>query len=173
MEIVIEFAKLLVPAGLVLYAMFLTIKSFINKEREEKLIALKEKHAENLVPIRLQAYERIVLLLERIAPNNLIVRLRDSQYSAREFQELLNKEIREEFNHNLSQQVYMSDESWNLVKNAIEEIIALINNAATQLSGEATSLDLSKKIFNIMMEQGIDPVSHPLKYVKEEIRSTF
>jgi hypothetical protein len=173
MEIVIEFAKLLIPAAVVLYAMYLTVVAFINKERDEKILAIKSRSSESVTPIRLQAYERMALFLERISPKNLILRLSDPSLTSAQFQHVMVREIRDEYNHNLSQQVYMSDDSWELIKNAMEEVIAIINNAASELDPEAKSVELNKKIMNHLIEKDLDPVNYSLKFIKDEVRSLF
>lgn len=173
MEVLEDFVKILLPSALVLYAMYLTIRSFLNKDVERRLIDVKLKNTEIVLPIRLQAYERMCLFLERISPGNLILRLNNSEYSAGEFQQVLLSEIREEYNHNLSQQVYMSDEAWTQVKNAMEEVIATINDAARQLSPEARSIDLARAIFETTIQQDLDPNGRALRFVKNEIRQQF
>lgn len=173
MEIVIEFAKLLVPAALVLYAMYLLVKSFLNKELEKKMVDIKIKNNETVLPIRLQAYERMCLFLERMAPNNLIPRINKSGLSAREFQHVLLNEIREEFNHNVSQQVYMSHESWQMVKNAKEDLIVTINNAADEVDEKASAIDLSRKIIEKSMDRENEPISRALDFIKDEIQQSF
>jgi hypothetical protein len=173
MDALIELVKIIIPAILVLYAVFLIVKSFLNKEFESKVLELRMKNTETVLPIRLQAYERMCLFLERISPNNLVLRLNDSGYTVREFQQVLLNDIRQEYNHNLSQQVYMSDESWNLTKKAMEEIVVVINTAAGNLDGEGSSLDLSKMIFEQMMGKNSDPVSAALTHMKDEIRQIF
>jgi seryl-tRNA synthetase len=82
-------------------------------------------------------------------------------------------EIREEFNHNLSQQIYMSDESWKHIKNTVEDIIALINTSAQKLGEDARSVELAKVIFNEMEKREVDPVEMALSEVKSEIRALF
>lgn len=173
MDILYEFGKILLPAGAVLYAMYLMVKSFLTKDLEKKLIDIKLKNIATVLPVRLQAYERICLLLERISPNNLVIRLNNNNMTAPQFQQILIGEIRQEFNHNLSQQVYLSDESWTMVKNAKEDVVSVINMAAQQLNGEAKSVDLAKKIFEIMMEKNNDTIDFALKKVKDEIRTAF
>ena len=96
MEIIIEFGKLLIPALLVLYAMYLTVKTLLEKEKTGKELDLKIKTYETLFPLRIQAYERLTLLLERISPNNMLVRLSNPKFTANEFQRLLVREIRDE-----------------------------------------------------------------------------
>lgn len=173
MEILIEFGKILLPSAAVLYAMFLVVKSFLDKELEKQALQVRGKSIETVLPNRLHAYERICLFLERISPNNLVVRLNNGDYTAREFQHIMLKEVREEYNHNVSQQVYMSDEVWDLVKTAKEELIVSINESAMGLDEKATGLDLSKRLFDTAMERDFDPIQKALVAVKAEIRTTF
>ena len=173
MEILADLAKIIIPAAIVLYGMYLTVKSFTTKELERSMVDLKMKNRDIILPIRLQAYERITLFLERISPNNLVMRLNDSGLNAKQFQHILISEIRNEYNHNLSQQVYMTDNAWKLVVNVKEEIIAVINQAGHSLPDDAKSLDLAKKIFALMAEKEIDPVLTALSDIKDEIRQVF
>lgn len=173
MEIVIEFGKLLIPALLVLYAMYLTIKSVMEKEVAKREVDLKIKNYEKILPLRLQAYERLALLLERISPNNIMVRLNNPSYSAKEFQHLLVREIRDEFNHNLSQQVYVSEECWTLVKKAIEDTISLINQAGSGLKEDAKAMDLTKTLFSQVFQDQTDSISHALSQLKREVSQFY
>ena len=109
MEYIADLLKIVLPAGLVIYGMYLTVMSFLNKEREKLLVDLKTQNTQTILPIRLQAGERLCLLLERITPNNLIRRVNNPTFSAADLHRQLLTEVREEFNHNLAQQVYFSD----------------------------------------------------------------
>jgi hypothetical protein len=173
MDIITELLRILLPAGLVLYGMFLTVRSFLDKEFERKLIELKVKNTDIVLPIRLQAYERMCLFLERISPNSLIRRVNNSEYNATELHGLLLNEIREEYSHNVSQQVYMSDEAWTQVRSAMEEVIVLINDSASGVQPDARSIELAKRIFEQMIGQNIDPTARALKFIKDEIRVVF
>jgi hypothetical protein len=173
MEAIIEFGKILIPASVVLYLAYLLVRSFIQKEIEMKRLEVRGRSIETILPNRLQAYERITLFLERISPQNLLVRLNAPGLPAREFHQLLLAEIRNEYNHNVSQQVYMSEEVWNLVKNAKEDLIVSINDSASEMKTEATSLDLSKKIFEKSVNKSVDPIAHALTELKKEIQRTF
>src|SRR5690606_39444922 len=99
MDLIADILKIVLPAGLVIYGMYLVAVSFLKSERENKLISLKTKNSETILPLRLQAAERICLLLERVTPNNLIRRVNTGNYSAKELHHLLLSEVREEFNH--------------------------------------------------------------------------
>lgn len=173
MEAVIEFGKILLPASIVLYGAYLLVRAFIQREIELKQLEVRGRSIETILPNRLQAYERITLFLERMSPQNLLVRLNTASIPAREFHQLLLSEIRNEYNHNVSQQVYMSEEVWNMVKNAKEDLIVTINEAASDMGMESTSLDLSKKIFERTVNKPVDPLAHALTELKREIQRTF
>jgi hypothetical protein len=173
MENLIDFGKILLPAALVLYAMYLGVKVMVAKELTQKQMEMRQRSIEITLPIRLQAYERMILFLERITPNNLVIRVNQPDLSAREFHQILLKEIRDEYNHNVSQQVYMSIDVWSEIKTAKEDLITAINASSSELSDEATSLDLAKKLFEYLMEKNIDPIDHAIKSLKKEISETY
>ncbi len=173
MEIATDLIKILVPAGAILYAMYLTVKAFLEKDFEKRMAELKLKNTEQILPVRLQAYERIILLLERISLGNLIMRVRNQKYNVAQFQEILITSIREEYNHNLSQQVYISDKAWSLVKQSKEETISLVNKVAQNLGPEESSNVLGKKIIEAMVAANVDPCARAILYVKKEIQELF
>lgn len=173
MEALIEFIKILVPASVVLYAVYLMVRSFIMREIELKKLEVRSRSIETILPARLQAYERMTLFLERISPQNLLIRLNNPGLSSRDFQKILLDEIRNEYNHNASQQVYMGEEVWNQIRNAKEDLILLINEAISLVPADASSIDLSKKIFEMFVEKKVDLIGHALTELKKEIQQTF
>ena len=173
MEYLIELLKIILPAGLVIYGMFIITVSFLKKEKEMKWVDIKSKNTEVVLPIRLQAGERLCLLLERIMPNNLVRRVNQPEYSAGELHGLLISEVRNEFNHNLSQQVYFTDETWENIRSAVEQVISLINRSYQEVDANARSIDLAKTIFQHALEQDRDIVALALKNVKSELRMYF
>jgi hypothetical protein len=173
MDALIEYGKILVPASVVLYAVYLMVRSFINKEIELKKLEIRGRSIETVLPNRLQAYERMCLFLERMSPPNLLLRVNNPVFSAKELHKVLLDEIRNEYNHNVSQQIYMSEEVWNMVRNAKEDLTILINEASQAMAPEATGLDLSRKIFEMTMEKNVEPIGHALTELKKEIQQTF
>lgn len=173
MEILLDLIKIFLPASMVLYGVFLVVKAFLNKEYEKKIIEYKMDNTKIVLPIRLQAYERVCLFLERISLNNLIIRINNPAFSAGQMQQALLSEIRNEFNHNLSQQVYMSDEAWLAVRKSMEDIVGIINKAGEQTPSDARGIELAKKIFDGLLQLNHDPISHALTIVKNEIRVVF
>jgi hypothetical protein len=173
MELITDLVKVILPAGLVLYAMYLTIRTLLDRQLAEKQLDIQAEYAKILLPTRLQAYERMCLFLERITPNNLLVRLSGTATNALEFQQILLHEIREEFNHNLSQQVYLSDTAWQHIKQAQHEVAAIINAAAKDVQPEASPLELSRRVFDLILTQQLDPTAKALGVVKDEVRQQF
>ncbi|MBE2229546.1 MAG: hypothetical protein IAE96_02745 [Chitinophagaceae bacterium] len=105
------------------------------------------------IPLRLQAYERLVLLTERIALPNLISRLNQPGLSAVEMKVILTENIRQEFDYNSTQQLYVSPVSWDAVRNLKEQNIMVVNQVAASLPPQSTAADLNKKILEILMSQ--------------------
>jgi len=101
--------------------------------------------------LQLQAYERLTLLVDRIALPNLIGRVSQGGLSAREMQLVLTKNIKEEFEYNISQQIYVSADAWTAVKNLKEQNLLVINQFANALPPHATGLDLNKLLLEFLM----------------------
>jgi len=173
MEILGDLAKILLPSVIMLYAMYATVQSFLKKELEKRLVDIKIKNNETILPIRLQAYERMCLFLERISPGNLVVRLNQPGMDALVFHQIILNEIREEFSHNMSQQLYMSENAWKAINAAREDVVMLVNHAASDLSQEAKSLDLARKILEMNVERNVDSINHALSVIKDEVRTVF
>ncbi len=173
MEAMIQLLTILIPAGLVLYGMYLVVRSFLQKEFERNLLEIKNKSIEVALPIRLQAYERMTLYLERISPNNLVLRLNRQGLSAQEFRQILEQEVREELSHNYSQQVYMSDICWQNIKNATDEVQSLIQEAFSSLSADASGIELGKAIFQKAIEKNASASQAALIELKKEVRGIY
>ena len=126
-----------------------------------------------ILPLRLQASERFVLFLERIHPSNLLLRLNNPEITAGQLQSLLVRTIREEFEYNLSQQLYVSGNSWELIRNAKEETITMINQACAKVGEQANSSELVKEVFELSIARGKLPVDQALEGIKTELQRMF
>jgi hypothetical protein len=172
-EYLYDLLKILLPAALVLYAMYALVNNYLTKEAQKRVLELRMKNTEIVLPIRLHAYERICLLLERLAPSNLLVRVSSAGQSAQEYQRTLLAEIRNEFNHNLSQQIYMSDQAWVMVKRAKEDIVTLINQVFQELPEQAKGSDLAKRVLERVLADNVDPTGRAISFLKQEINQVF
>ena len=102
-----------------------------------------------------------------------MLRLNNPKLTAKEFQILLIREIREEYNHNLSQQIYISEDTWILVRKAVEDTINLINQSGLNLKEEAKSVDLTKTVFAEVMQNEVDSIDHALSQLKKEVSQFY
>ncbi|MCF8308953.1 MAG: hypothetical protein K9I68_08100 [Bacteroidales bacterium] len=161
------------PAIIVAITAYYLLKKLLDSYQRNYMISLKAEQQKATTPIRLQAYERIILLLERISPSSLIFRVKDPDYTVSQFHTKLLENIRDEFEHNLSQQIYVSAEGWKYVVNAKEEIIKLINSAAMEMEDDASANQLARKIFEKSAELGLKPVERAKLYLKREVKEYF
>jgi len=170
-----------VPAVLVLVAMFTVIKRFLDNqnstirkflERDYQMKMAEDKNArqrEN-IPLKLQAFERIILFLERISPNSLLVRVHRGGMAATQLQQELVSTIRAEFEHNLSQQIYLSEQAWEEVKDAKEEMIRIINNAFSHVGANASGIQMSAHIFEQVLKMETVPTQKAIDFIKSEAK---
>ncbi|HMH21735.1 MAG TPA: FeoB-associated Cys-rich membrane protein [Puia sp.] len=102
--------------------------------------------------LQLQAYERLILLTDRIALPNLISRVNQQGLSAREMQSLLTQSVKQEFEHNITQQIYVTAEAWDAVRNLKEQNLLIINQVSSFLPPEATGMELNKSLLELLMQ---------------------
>jgi glutamine synthetase adenylyltransferase len=168
-----ELLKFILPSGFLLIGIYVFAKIFLNKLNEQKKLESKGQNQETLTPLRLQAFERMTLFLERITPNYLLLRLYERAIQVNDFQEILLREIREEYNHNLAQQIYISPETWDEIKAAMNEMLNLVNQSASELKSDDAAIMLSKNIFKKVVNEEKDPTRKALLMLKAEVRELF
>jgi hypothetical protein len=162
-----------IPVAAVLVITFLFLKKEGQKESNYLQLELKKQRQEFFLPSRLEAYQRAVLFMERIHPNNLVMRLHNPGLPAKMLQAEFLKAIREEYDHNVAQQLFISPLGWKMVRDAKEETIKIINIAGSQLEATATGMDLSSKILTIVGEIGELPNDIVVEQLKSELQRLF
>lgn len=173
MEVILDIFKYILPSVVTFLAAYYIIKAFLDREYKNKLMDLRMQNQSTITPIRLQAYERMTLFLERISLTQLVSRVHKSGMSARLLQSEMVKTIRAEFEHNLSQQIYITQQTWNSVKTAKEETIRAINIASTKVPDDASGLDLINVIFELVTKVEKLPTDIALEQLKLEAKQTF
>lgn len=171
MDILLNILLVLIPSAAVFLTAFFSIKFFLQNEQKKKLLELRQNSRSVIAPIRLQAYERMALLLERIDLNRLVVKLNNPELTAGQMQVLLISTIRSEFEHNLSQQIYFSVDLWNQIRAAEEATINIINLSMAQLPANAMSLDLATSILSSVADK--IPTADAMLALKKEIQEVF
>ena len=144
------------------------VKTFFVNEENKRKESFKIENVKITIPLRIQAYERLVLLLERINPESLLLRLQSPQMTAGLLHQELLITIRAEFEHNLSQQIYVSQSSWDAVKIAKDTLVRTINEAAERIAPVAPATALSETILSIMMTQQNNQIQNALYLLKRD-----
>ncbi len=173
MQTFLEILKYTLPSLIVFIIVFIIIKTFLENMQNSHLADLKSERQKIIAPARVQAYERTVLFIERIMPGNLILRVTRSDMTAIQLQAALIRNIREEYEHNMSQQLYLTEQAWEMVKSAKEEVIRLINTCAAELEPEAKNSDLAALILEKSLEKQDMIWNKAMHFVKEEFRNSF
>lgn len=171
-ETLLEIAKYTIPAIVVLIACSVIVRRFLLSELKIKQIEMLRENQGPAVRLRLQAYERLALFLERIHPRNLGLRVYQSGMSVAELQATLIFNIRTEFEHNLSQQIYVTQNVWNTVRGVKEQELNMINSIASQLNPEDSGKELHKKIVDYVMSiDGELPIDVTLQMINDEAKT--
>jgi len=173
MDVVLQIALIIFPAGAVLLTTIFFLRKETNKEVRIAQIELKKQRQEYFLPNRVEAYQRAVLFMERIHPGSLVMRLHNAGLPAKALQTEFLKAIREEYDHNVAQQLFISPLAWQMVKDSKEETIKIINIAGNQMQATSTGIDLSSKIFEIVAEIGQLPTEITVEYLKKELQELF
>ncbi len=176
----LEIVKLAIPSLLVFGVVYFMLKQFLNRELEIKNQQLelqkeefKQQARKDFIPLKNQAYERAILYVERIDPNNLVIRLHQAGMSSSQLHQLLLRTIREEYNHNMVQQLYVSKQSWDKLKQAKEETVKIINMAQNQMKKDSTGIELGAVIFEIVSKLDHIPTTIAVDYMKTEFQKSI
>jgi len=148
----VELLKYTVPALVVLGASVLIVNRFVIGETERKQLALFHDAQDVTLKLRLQAYERLTIFIERISARNLLMRIYDPTLTVMEYREVLVTSISSEFEHNLSQQIYVSPNVWQTIKGVKEQEINMINQITKTLDAEAPAKELRTRILEMLAQ---------------------
>ena len=172
-ELIFDLLKIILPSGLLLLGMYFLVKKYVDRDYKLRLLELRMKNADTITPIRLQAYERMTLFLERITPSNLLIRVSGSGQTATDYHRMLINDIRNEYNHNLSQQIYMTEQTWERIQSAKENVVTLINRSFHEMSDKSKGTELAKRILETIIAQETDPTEQAIRLMKREINEVF
>ncbi len=165
------------PSIVVFLTAFYLIKQFTGARsadrQADRVAEVRREDHKHVLPLRLQAYERLALFAERISPGALVLRVHKGNMSSRMFHGELVATIREEYEHNVTQQIYVSDKAWSKVRQAKEETIRLINLSYEQTGDTPSGTDLSRHIFENVAKLSHTPSQECLVAIKEDVRRLF
>lgn len=171
MDLLLEILKITIPGALVFLATYLTQKKMFENEDRKRLYELKKRTAKKLTPVKLTAYERLALLLERISLESMIIRINRPGMTAMDLHSAMLATIREEFEHNVTQQIYVSSELWLVIKNARERLVQFINMYASQAPADISSIDFAKVLIEEYNKEPDSPIDIAMRMLKNEVKS--
>jgi len=168
-DVIVDILKFIIPAIIVFAASYIMMRQFLEEDYKKKLLEIKEKNTGIITPIKLQAYERLTILLERIAPDNLVIMLSQPRQTASELRLQIINQVSEEFNHNISQQIYISTQAWELIKIIREHVLNIVDDSYKTLPENSKGTDLGKAILSELMNQKNHPTRGGIEFLKKEI----
>lgn len=164
-----DILKITLPALLVFLASYLALRSLLRNEAEHRHAELSAERSKITLPLRLQAYERLTLLLERMQPENIMVRTSRSGMTVAELQTALIGTIRAEWEHNLAQQIYVGREAWDHLRNAKECMVQVVNLCAEKLSPTDPAIVLSQSVIDTVLNLDTNPLAVARDFIKREV----
>jgi hypothetical protein len=149
LAVILEIVKITIPALIVFLTAYYMLKTYMDKQYQVRLLELKQSGQKDLLPLRMQAYERLMLLCERIDLPNLVTRLRTEDASASALRTALLIGLQQEFEHNLSQQVYVSENLWEILKMARQETAEIIQGVSEQVDSQAPAKEYAARLLAV------------------------
>ena len=156
--------------AVVIFGFWLIQHSMYRNEEKKRTWELKRESQKTISPIRLRAYERLTLLLERTTPEHMLMGLDLTTMTVPQLQQELLQTIRQEYEHNMSQQVYVSEEVWTLIINARDQMATFIVAIAAQLPPNADAMTYAKMLITAYTSNGQTPTDKALAELKEEAK---
>jgi len=157
----------------IVWIAFYVIKPYLDRDEKIQLLEFKKNITSQTLPLRLQAYERLVLFIERINPANMLLRINSASCSAAELHSLVVEEIRSEYQHNVTQQIYVSLRAWPVIKKIKEDTLALVNNSFRALPENASGTDLGKLMLNRLAQLDENPYDTAANMLKKDLEGLF
>ena len=161
-------------AGLATVALaYYLVRPHLDRIENFQLLELRKSISNQTLPLRLQAYERMVLFVERVNPAAMLIRLGANDYSAAELHSLVVAEIRNEYQHNVTQQIYVSARAWSIIRRVKDDTMSIVTNAIKGLPQEATGLDLSRVILQHLSTLEQNPYDLATTAIRVDIEEIF
>lgn len=172
-NILLDILKLSVAGVGVVWVAFYLFKPYLDKNERLQILELKKSADNQTLPLRLQAYERVVLFIERINPASLLVRLNGSGFSAAELHYQAIQEVSSEYQHNITQQIYVSSRAWAVVRHLKDDTVNLLNSTLRALPENASGLDFSRALLTHLSQLEDNPYDTAASLVRKDLEELF
>ncbi len=168
LDVILEIIKSVVPALIVFLTVYVLLKQFFAGQQQRFVHELKQGSQKTGLPLKMQAYERLSLFCERISLPNMLLRIQRNGMTVSELRVALLMGIQQEFEHNVTQQVYVSDQLWKIIKFARDFNMEIIARAADSLDSRGNAQSLADAIIQVLDEQQGDPLHQAQLAIKKE-----
>ncbi|RZJ31909.1 MAG: hypothetical protein EOO48_00590 [Flavobacterium sp.] len=165
---ILELAFYTLPALITGAVAFNFFQMFMRNESKKRQFALARENQKQSLPLRLQAYERMALLMERIDPAKLLIRITPISEDKTDYANFVIAQVEQEFEHNLTQQIYMSDECWGIITTAKNATIQMLRKTA--VNNEIADADKLREAVLKEMFDKPSPSTAALAYIKQEVK---
>ncbi|NCX95658.1 MAG: hypothetical protein EBX41_04475 [Chitinophagia bacterium] len=170
LTVILEILKYTIPAAVVMIGTSVIVRRFLVEETRKKQLAVFQDVQDTTLRLRLQAYERLIIFLERMQPIQLLPRVYETGMTVRDLQHSATFSIISEFEHNLSQQIYTSAAAWAMVRSVKEQTINMINNLGVSLNPDAPARELHARILEYLLKDGTkSPIDIGLELLHDEV----
>ncbi len=163
-----EILKYAIPAGVLGWVALKMTDRYLSTRERETAAQIRASSVGSTRTLRLQACERLLLFMERIEPSSLIVRLHRPGMSANLLRSEMMRSLRDEFDHNLTQQIYISPTNWSKVKEARDAVQQIVQVASERMGDTSTGMDLANTVLAIVGKAGISPTAAAVEAIRDE-----
>lgn len=173
-EIILEILKFTIPALAVCLVTYIILSKQADKEERLRILDIKSKSSKEMLPLKMQAYERVTLLLHRIAPETMIPRMQQPSLKVGQLKKILVNTVKSEYEHNITQQVYVSSTVWKATLTYVNDLINVINLQAEALNQDSQGYELSKAVLQYYVDNP-DTINSQrvLEVVKQEVKTLY
>lgn len=169
-QLILQLLLAILPAAIVGGAVYFVLRQLLRREDYRGGVELRKGQQATTLPLRLQAYERLSLLCERIQVNNLLLRAEREGRTANELRAVLLLNIQQEYEHNITQQIYVSEKLWQIVQAARDDTAEMISLAA---DAGGSAQDMANRLVNMLVERGDNPLNTAQRAIRQEAGALF
>ena len=170
MQTILEIIKYTLPGLIVFAAVYYILRQYLSSQYELKRLEIKSNYTHQAIPIKLQAYERLLLFCDRISIPSLLLRLKSKEMNADQLKTAMIISVQKEYEHNMAQQLYTSHKLWEILTLVKNDIISIISDAGSSVGPQASSQDLSAALMNQLRTQKKSPEHVGIQAIKEEAK---
>ena len=168
-ETILEIIKISVPALIVYFTINHLLRQYLDKQYQLRVLETREKLSKTTIPLKLQAYERLTLLMERTSIANLVNRIATKNVSASGLQAALLVSIQKEYEHNISQQIYVSETLWKIIKIARDTNSEIITSVFEKSGNDASGETFKNNLLHFVNTNGEPAIEKALSAIKQEV----